>query len=156
MDLPVLDVAYSGLAHRVAFCLWLRSRCSDFQGCSSYRLSRAFIPFCGWVGSHVWIHNWSAHQWWVCRQFPLSGCDGHPGPESQWGLCGRGWHDGLICISFMLMPLNSVLAGHLHAFFGDMLMQVLCPFLTGLYFYYWVERFFNTFWILDSYQIFDL
>ena len=55
----------------------------------------------------------------------------------------------LICISlvvnyfehFSLAYLYTYLYGYLYIFFGEMSIQILCPFLIGLSFYYWIIKF---------------
>lgn len=46
-------------------------------------------------------------------------------------------------------PCFLVLMDHLFIFFGQMSLWILCPFLIGLSFYYWVVRVLYIYWIQD-------
>ena len=49
-----------------------------------------------------------------------------------------------------------LLIGHFYIF-GEMPIQILCRFLTGLFaLFCWIVRILNVFWTLDPFQIYDL
>ena len=64
----------------------------------------------------------------------------------------------LICISLMTNYVEQFFMWFLDIFFGEISVQVLCPFkkLCCFSFWCWDVRVLYIFWILDPYQIYDL
>ena len=61
----------------------------------------------------------------------------------------------LICIS--LITSDGLFLDHLYVFFGKMSIQVLCPFLVGLFVFFVLSCIMlYIFWILTAYQIYHL
>ena len=73
-------------------------------------------------------------------------------------LVGMNWYFIVvsICISLMATQMLSIfqkLMSHSYIFFGETLIQVLCPFKNYLYYYYWGVGVLCVSWILGSYHI---